>query len=137
MKFLRPLVSFILVSICATGCAFSRQIEIRTHPPGAQAWLEREPIGITPTTARAKTTGTIPKHTFDPQLVTFELDGYERTVRHLDYKWSLRNVLASVPLVLGVPGIFLWGKEPVDMWVVLTPEAKAGTETRKSDSPMP
>jgi len=119
----------VLVLVVLSGCAFSRQVEIRSHPSGAQVWLGREPLGTTPTRGRAKTTGIIPHHTFEPQLVTFELKGYERTVRTLDYKWSLRNVLWSSPLVLGVPGVIFWGKEPVDLWVVLTPEEKAPEES--------
>ena len=55
----------------------------------------------------------------DPQFVTFELEGYERTVRSLDYGWSVRNVLLSIPFVLGVPGIILWGKQPLDLYVFL------------------
>jgi hypothetical protein len=99
-----------------SACAFSRQVNIRSHPSGAQAWLEGEPLGPTPTKARAKTTGPIPNFTFDPEFVTFELEGHERAVRPFDYEWSMRNVAC----VLGIPW---WGKEPVDLWVVLTPEA--------------
>jgi hypothetical protein len=42
-------------------------------------------------------------------------------VRALDYKWSLRNVVASILTVVGLPGLVLNTKEPEDVWVVLTP----------------
>ena len=79
----------------------------------------------TPTEGRAKTTGSIRGYTFDPQLVTFELEGYERAIRALEYRWSVRNVLWSIPFVLGVPGIILWGKEPIDLNATLSSEVAA------------
>ena len=111
----------ILLMALLSACAFSRHVNIRSHPAGAQAWLEGEPLGPTPTKAQAKTTGPI-SLTFDPEFVTFELEGYERAVRPFEYEWSMRNVSVSVLSILGLPGILWWGKEPVDLWVVLTPE---------------
>jgi hypothetical protein len=116
MRALRAFVACTLIMASLSACAFSRQVNIRSHPSGAQAWLEGEPLGPTPTGARAKTTGPISSLTFDPESVTFELEGHERAVRPFDYEWSMRNVAC----VLGIPW---WGKEPVDLWVVLTPEA--------------
>ena len=121
---LRSLVACVLLLSFLSACALSRQVSITSEPAGAQVWLAREPLGPTPTKGRAKTTGSLMGYTFDPQLVTFELAGYGRTIRTLDYRWSVRNVLWSIPLVLGVPGIILWGKEPVDLHAVLTPEAE-------------
>jgi hypothetical protein len=121
MSTLRCFVVCALLVALLSACAFSRQVNIRSHPSGAQAWLEGKPLGPTPTKARAKTTGAFQNLTFDPEFVTFELKGHERAVRPLDYEWSMRNVALSIPFV---PGIIWWGKEPVDLWVVLTPEAE-------------
>jgi hypothetical protein len=58
--------------------------------------------------------------------VTFELAGHERAIRPFDYEWSMRNVAVSILTIVGIPGIIWWGKEPVDLWVVLTPEVSPG-----------
>lgn len=131
MDLLRFPIACVLVASLLSACALSRQVRITSEPSGAQVWLAREPLGPTPTKGRAKTTGPISGYTFDPQFVTFELAGYGRTIRTLDYQWSVRNVLWSIPLVLGVPGIILWGKEPVDLHVVLVPEAAEATPGRR------
>jgi hypothetical protein len=129
MRSLRSLVACALALCFLSACAFSRQVAIRSHPSGAQAWLGSEPLGPTPTRARPKTTGFIEGYTFDPESVTFKLRGHKRTVHALDYKWSLRNIVASVVTVVGLPGLVLYTKEPVDLWVVLTPETgKAAPE---------
>jgi hypothetical protein len=124
MRAARFLVVWALFVSLLSACAFSRQVNIRSHPAGAEAWLEGEPLGPTPTTAQAKTTGSFQNLTFDPESVTFELDGYERTVRPLDYRWSERNVAWSILSILGLPGIIWWGKEPVDLWVDLASESE-------------
>jgi len=119
MGALRCFVVCALLMALLSACAFSREVNIRSHPAGAQAWLEGEPLGPTPTKARAKTTGPFT----NPQSVTFDLKGHERAVRPFDYEWSMRNVTVSIVSILGLPGILWWSKEPVDLWVVLTPEA--------------
>jgi hypothetical protein len=124
MSAARCFVVWALFVSLLSACAFSRQVNIRSHPAGAEVWLEGEPLGYTPTTARAKTTGSLRNLTFDPEFVTFELEGYERTVRPLDYRWSERNVAWSILSILGLPGIIWWGKEPVDLWVDLTSESE-------------
>jgi hypothetical protein len=120
MRSLRSLVACVLLLSLLSACAYSREIAIRSYPSGAQAWLGSEPLGKTPTRARAKTTGPIEGLTFHPQYVTLKL-GDKRMVRALDYKWSLRNVVASILTVVGLPGLVLNTKEPEDVWVVLTP----------------
>ncbi len=68
-------------------------------------------------------TGPISSLTFDPEFVTFELEGHERAVRPFDYEWSMRNVAVSILSIIGLPGLIWWSKEPVDLGVVRTPEA--------------
>jgi hypothetical protein len=122
MSALRWFVVCALLVTLSSACAFSRQVNVRSHPEGAKAWLEGVPLGPTPTRARAKTTGPISGLTFDPEYVTFELEGYERAVRPFDYEWSSRNIAVSILSIVGIPGLLWWSKEPVDMWVVLEPK---------------
>jgi len=120
MSTVRCFVVCVLFVSLLSACAFSRQVNIRSHPSGAEVWLEGERLGPTPTTARAKTKGPVS----NPESVTFELEGYERAVQPFDYRWSERNVAWSILSILGIPGILWWGKEPVDLWVPLEPESQ-------------
>jgi len=114
---------FTTLELCA--CTFSRTVSVTSDPPGARVWLGREPVGPTPARVTASATGPMDHHTFQPEYVTLRLPGYREEVRQLPYAWSTRNVLLSLPIVLGVPGILLWSKLPMDLHVVLEPEIPA------------
>jgi hypothetical protein len=101
------------------ACAFSRQIQVTSEPSGASVWLANQLVGRTPVWVRATATGTVGTYTFEPQYVTLEAPGFERTVRELDYEWSSRNIAATLPL-LGIPALW-WGRLPTDLHVVMIP----------------
>lgn len=60
-------------------------------------------------------------HTFQPLHVTLRLLGFRDEVRQVPYAWSRRNVLPSIPVALGAPGILLCAKLSTDLHVVLEP----------------
>jgi len=111
-----------IAAFLGSGCAFSREIAIVSDPPGAKVWVGRKLVGRTPTRVSAAATGAIEDHTFNPEYVSLRLPGHAAEVRQLQYRWSLRNILLSIPFVLGVPGILLWSKLPQDLHVQLDPE---------------
>ncbi len=124
-----PLIAFgLALSLGATACQFSREIAITSDPDGAHVWLGRESIGATPARFPVSATGPIENQTFKPEYVTVRMPGYREEVRQIPYRWSGRNVIWSIPLVLGVPGILLWAKVPHDMHVVLEPEAEPSAD---------
>jgi hypothetical protein len=106
--------------LSGTGCTFSHAVTITSEPPGARAWLANQAVGVTPVTVRAKATGSELALAYSPQYVTLEADGYERIVRPFEYVWSTRNILCSVPIF---PAIWLFGKLPTDLHVVMAKEA--------------
>jgi hypothetical protein len=118
-------LALIAPCVVLSSCLLSREITISSEPPGARAWVGRELVGATPVKVDVPATGSIENQTFNPEYVTVRLDGYEEEVRQLQYRWSRRNVVLSIPFVLGVPGILLWGKLPEDLHVSLVPEGRA------------
>ncbi len=111
----------VCLALALSGCVLTREIALTTEPSGARIWLGNQYAGHSPLAVDAKATGPIERYTFQPQYVTIELDGYEREIVALDYEWSRRNVILSIPFILGVPGILLWGKLPEDLHVPLEP----------------
>ena len=126
-RFMRQIKSWffaglvISITVASSGaCVLSKKIQLTSDPSGAEAWLANQRVGPTPVLVRVKVTGVLDPYTFDPVFVTVEADGFERAVREVDYSWSLRNTLWSIPL-LGIPLLSL-GMLPNDTHVVLIPE---------------
>jgi len=101
------------------SCSFSRTITITSQPDGARVWLGQQRVGVTPVEAVVAATGPLEDQTFRPVYATLRHPGYRDEVVALQYQWSARNVLASIPFVLGVPGILYWAKLPVDLHVTM------------------